>query len=99
MKLFEVIEIQKMLYLVMERVQGLDDYLTNHGRLNENEAQGVFRQLVSTVEYCHWRGIVHQDLKAENVLLDSEQDAKVIDFGLNKEFIRYELSTFCDTLP
>ncbi|KAF6344932.1 hypothetical protein mRhiFer1_010296 [Rhinolophus ferrumequinum] len=78
-KLFEVIETQKTLYLVMERVHRLDmhGYLTNHDRLNENKAQGIFRQLVSALEYCHQRGIVHWNLKPENVLLDSEWNANV----------------------
>ncbi|KAF6333358.1 hypothetical protein mRhiFer1_008129 [Rhinolophus ferrumequinum] len=55
------------------------------------------RQLVFTVEYCHQRGTVHRDPNPENVLLDSERNSKLIDFGLSKEFISYQLSTFCGT--
>lgn len=99
-KLFEVIETQKTLYLVMERVHRLDmhGYLTNHGHLNENKAQGIFRQLVSALEYCHQRGIVHWNLKPENVLLDSEVNLKLTGFGLNEEFIGQKPSMLCGNL-
>lgn len=43
----------------------------------ESEAARAFAQMVSAVGYCHSRGVVHRDLKAENLLLDSSMNIKV----------------------
>lgn len=53
------------------------DYLASHGRLSEAEARRKFWQILSAVEYCHKRSIVHRDLKAENLLLDANMNIKI----------------------
>ena len=45
------------------------DLLMYAGKQNETEARRIFQQLVSAVAYCHSNGVVHRDLKAENILL------------------------------
>ncbi|XP_058882719.1 MAP/microtubule affinity-regulating kinase 4 isoform X1 [Acipenser ruthenus] len=101
-KLFEVIETDKTLYLIMEYASGGEvfDYLVSHGRMKEKEARSKFRQIVSAVHYCHEKNIVHRDLKAENLLLNADSNIKIADFGFSNEFtLGSKLDTFCGSPP
>ncbi|KAI4814700.1 hypothetical protein KUCAC02_003885 [Chaenocephalus aceratus] len=101
-QLFEVIETDKTLYLIMEYASGGEvfDYLVSHGRMKEVEARAKFRQIVSAVNYCHTKNIVHRDLKAENLLLDADANIKIADFGFSNEFtLGNKLDTFCGSPP
>lgn len=64
-KLYEVIETKHTLFLVMEYVNGgeLYDYLVAHGRMKEKDARAKFRQILSAVNYCHKKRVIHRDLK------------------------------------
>jgi len=73
------------IYLVYEYASRDDlfDYLTSKGRLSANEARSVFQQIISGVEYCHFKRVAHRDLKLENLLLDANKNIKLADFGLS----------------
>uniref|UniRef100_A0A8C5G2Z9 non-specific serine/threonine protein kinase n=1 Tax=Gouania willdenowi TaxID=441366 RepID=A0A8C5G2Z9_GOUWI len=101
-KLYQVMETKNMLYLVTEYAKNgeIFDYLAKHGRLSELEARRKFWQILSAVEYCHNRNIVHRDLKAENLLLDGHMNIKIADFGFGNFFQPGEpLATWCGSPP
>ncbi|KAL5018480.1 hypothetical protein ScPMuIL_004202, partial [Solemya velum] len=83
-KLYQIIETDTKFYMILEYCpEGeLFDYIVSKDRLEENEARIFFRQIVAAVAYIHEMGYAHRDLKPENLLLDEDQNLKLIDFGL-----------------
>lgn len=74
--------------IVMERpeaVKDLFDYITDRKRVPEPEARYLFRQVVDVVRQCHAAGVIHRDIKDENLLITTNRQGrkviKLIDFG------------------
>ena len=69
----------------MEHCSGGDlfDHIVDRGYLSEEESGRLLSQILDVLEYMHSHGICHRDVKPENMLLDSEGNLKVIDFGLS----------------
>ena len=71
--------------VVMERPDNskdLFDFITEAGALEEDDARDMFRQIVETTVALHDVGVVHRDIKDENVLIDTEsRSIRLIDFG------------------
>jgi 5'-AMP-activated protein kinase catalytic alpha subunit len=86
-QLYEIIETPKQLYLIMEYAAHgeLFDYIVLHKRVDESVALKLFRQIVSGMAYLHSQNIIHRDLKPENLLLDSNDNIKIVDFGLSNK--------------
>lgn len=84
-RLHEVLASRTKIYIILEFITGgeLFDKIVHHGRLSEAEARRYFQQLIDGVDYCHSKGVYHRDLKPENLLLDSQGNLKISDFGLS----------------
>ncbi|XP_031635678.1 serine/threonine-protein kinase par-1 isoform X2 [Contarinia nasturtii] len=101
-RLYQVMETHSFLYIVSEYASKgeIFDYIARYGKMSERAARQKFWQILSAVEYCHKRGIVHRDLKAENLLLDSNMRIKIADFGFSNFFHPDELlATWCGSPP
>jgi len=96
-KLFEVYDEPKRLYMVLEIMTGgeLFDRIVDKEHYSEKEASDTIRPIVDAIRYCHTLGIVHRDLKPENLLYETNENSSVIkvtDFGLAK-FMSADLAT------
>ncbi|KAH8649440.1 hypothetical protein BGZ60DRAFT_389980 [Tricladium varicosporioides] len=87
-RLHEMVETEKQIGIILEYASGgeLFDYILNHRYLKDNAARRLFAQLVSGVGYLHKKGIVHRDLKLENLLLDRNRNIIITDFGFANTF-------------
>lgn len=81
---YEVLNSKTKLFLVMEYIDGGDMHaaLATRKKFPEAVAQALFRSLIECLFYCHEQGVYHRDLKLENLLLTSDGELKVCDFGL-----------------
>ena len=95
-KLYEVIETPETIFFIMELADKGDllDFINERKYLSERLARGFFSDLVQGIDHCHTRGVVHRDLKCENLLLDSHMRLKITDFGFARKFDG-NLKTFC----
>ncbi|KAK3723293.1 hypothetical protein LTR37_002016 [Vermiconidia calcicola] len=87
-RLHEFVETERHMGIILEYASGgeLFDYILNHRYLKDPAARRLFAQLVSGVGYLHKKGIVHRDLKLENLLLDRNKNIIITDFGFANTF-------------
>ncbi|MDP9425468.1 MAG: protein kinase [Actinomycetota bacterium] len=81
-------------YIVMEYVPGgtLKDRILRDGPMDPDRAARVAAQIASALDAAHERGVIHRDVKPQNVLLTASGDAKVADFGIARAASESSLS-------
>jgi serine/threonine-protein kinase len=85
----ETLEGQRRLYLVMPLLhESLEDRLKREGKLPLTQAVGLALQVADGLQAAHRHGLVHRDVKPGNILLDTDGQAQLTDFGLAREMRR-----------
>ncbi|MBQ6051687.1 MAG: Stk1 family PASTA domain-containing Ser/Thr kinase [Clostridia bacterium] len=85
-------------YIVMEYIEGrtLKEYMDFTGIIPENETIGYIKQTLRALRHAHERGIVHRDIKPQNIMLLDDGTIKVMDFGI-AHVSNFETITMTDT--
>jgi serine/threonine-protein kinase len=74
---------RKRVYMVMEWCNGqLLRKIMNEGRIPQERAIQIAKEILKALEYIHSNGVVHRDLKPENIMVDENDHIKLIDFGI-----------------
>ena len=86
-KLFETFETNKHICIVMEYIcaGNLLSYIRKRSKLNEHHAKIIFKQIALGLHHIHSNGIVHRDIKLDNILIDLNNIVKICDFGVSKQ--------------
>ncbi len=96
-KVFDVSFGDLIQYIVMEYIEGitLKEYIEQNGNLSWNDAVNFAIQILRGLQHAHDKGIVHRDVKPQNIMVLADRTIKVTDFGIAR-FARNESQTITD---
>lgn len=83
-KVYDIEELYRTVFIIMEYLEGYSlGYLLEHmPRPSFAQILDILLQICSGLEYAHKKGIIHQDIKPDNVLIQPDGQARIVDFGL-----------------
>jgi serine/threonine protein kinase len=100
-RMIDYFDMADSFFVVMERINNckdLFDFISEKGPLSETSTKKIFHQLVETVLQCHARGVVHRDIKDENILIDTRnKNVKLSYFGSGADLHEETYSEFDGT--
>ena len=81
---YDVVEDGNMHYIVMEYVDGttLNKYIKNKGKLSNEETINISLQIARGIQAAHKKGIIHRDIKPQNIVINDKNIVKITDFGI-----------------
>lgn len=84
--IYDVAFDQKHNYIVMEYLDGLTlkEHMMKRGKLSMEEALGFMKQILTALDHAHSKGVIHRDIKPQNIMLLNDNQVKVADFGIAK---------------
>ncbi|MDM8539169.1 serine/threonine-protein kinase [Desulfobacterales bacterium HSG17] len=82
----DFIKDDKIMLLVTENVEGetLDNIINKKGKMPENDAITVFKDILSGISYAHSKGVIHRNINSSNIFVDKFSHAKIMDFGISQ---------------
>ncbi len=92
-KLFEYLETETYFCIIMENIPGgnLLNIINKMSKIPEKLSKYIFKQLIEGIKYIQNQGIVHRDIKPDNILIDLNNTIKICDFGVSKEVKQNQL--------
>lgn len=95
LKMYETFETTNYLMIVVEFISGGDllSFLRKRNKVSEPVAKFLFKQLMEGLKYMHSQGIIHRDVKLDNILLDADSSIKLCDLGVSKLIKQGEIMT------
>ena len=81
---YDVIDEENLHYIVMEYLEGttLNKYINDKGRLSNEETINISIQIAKGIKAAHDKGIIHRDIKPQNIVVSDSGDIKITDFGI-----------------
>lgn len=75
-------------YMVMEFISGitLKEYMASNGKINWRDALKIIEQVLSALSHAHSMGVIHRDIKPQNIMISDDGSIKVMDFGIARFF-------------